>query len=80
MDTLMTECADIFATNSTEIGRTYLVHHQIGTGDSVPFKQQAQRIPFALRPKVEEMIREMLEQGVIEESSIPWASPNVLVS
>ena len=74
------EYADIFAVNSAEIGRMDLVYHQINTGDSNPVKQQAQRIPFALRPKVEQMINEMLEQGVIEESSSPWASPIVLVS
>ena len=76
----MMEYADVFAVNTAEIGRTDLVHHQINTGDSAPVKQQARRIPFALRPKVEEMISEMLEQGVIEESSSPWASPIVLVS
>ena len=80
LDTLMTEYADIFAVNSAEIGRTDLVHHQINTGDSAPVKQQARRIPFVLRPKVEEMISEILEQGVIEESSSPWASPIVLAS
>ena len=78
LNTLMTEYANIFAVNSAEIGRTDLVHHQINTGDSDPVKQQARRIPFALRPKVEQMINEMLEQGVVEESSSPWASPIVL--
>ena len=76
----MTEYANIFAVNSAEIGRTDLVHHQINTGDSDPVKQQARRIPLALRPKVEQMINDMLEQGIIEESSSPWASPIVLVS
>ena len=80
LNTLMTEYADIFAVNSAEIVRTDLVHHQINTGDSDPVKQQARRIPFALRPKVEQMINDMLEQGIIEESSSPWASPIVLVS
>ena len=61
LDTLMTEYANIFAVNSAEIGRTDLVHHQINTGDSAPVKQPARRIPFALRPKVEGMINEMLE-------------------
>ena len=80
LNTLMMEYADIFAVNSAEIERIDLVHYQINTGYSDPVKQQARRIPFALRPKVEQMINKMLELGVIEESSSPCVSSIVLVS
>ena len=76
----MKEYADLFVLTSAEIGRTDLVHHIIDTGDNAPVKQPPRRIPFALRPKVEEMMSEMLHQGVIQESFSPWASPIVLVS
>ena len=38
------------------------------------------RTPFALRKKIEEMIQEMLERGVVTYSHSPWASPVVLVA
>ena len=34
--------------------------------------------PFTLRKKVDELVKEMLTQGVIEPSGSPWASPIVL--
>ena len=80
LEALMKEYTDLFALTSAEIGRTNLVHHTINTGDNAPVKQPPRRIPFALRPKVEEMISEMLDQGAIQESFSPWASPIVLVS
>lgn len=49
----------------------------IETGDAVPGKQAARRIPFAVRQEV--ALRTMLEQSIIQPSSSPWASPIVLV-
>ena len=48
-------------------------------GDSVPIKQAARQIPFALRKMVEDMVQNMLDQDVIKPSSSPWSSPVVLV-
>ena len=48
--------------------------------DHAPVKQAPRRIPFSLRTKVEEMVKEMLDHGIIEHSSSPWVSPIVLVS
>ena len=65
-------CFEIFSKyavlNPTEIGRTDLVQCHIDTGDNPSVSQPPQRIPFAIRPKVKEMIREMLEQQVMQES------------
>ena len=63
-----------------EVGRTNLVEHNIETSEHPPIKQPPRRIPFSLRPKVETLVQEMLSQGVVKESSSPWASPIVLVS
>ena len=56
---------DLFALNPSELGVTNVVQHTINTGDSTPIHQQAHRIPFALRSKVDNMMEEMLEQGII---------------
>ena len=77
--TLLTSYADVFALDSSELGTTQLVTHSIDAGQHRPIKQPVRRTPFALRKKVDELVEEMLRQGVIEPSSSPWASPIVLV-
>ena len=71
LNDLLVEYADVFALYSSELGMTDLVTHAIDTGDSVPIKQAARRIPFALRKTVDDMVQNMLEQGVIKPSSSP---------
>ena len=72
--------ADMFAIREGELGFTDVVRHTIDTGDHPPLRQPPQCIPFALREKVEEMVEQMLEQGGIEPSKSPWASPIVLIA
>lgn len=70
---------DVFALDPSELRTTSLVSHDIDTGQSPPIRQGLRRIPFALRKRVDEMIHDMLKQGVITGSRSPWASPIVLV-
>jgi hypothetical protein len=77
---LITAYEDVFALHQSELGQTNVVEHVINTGDSPPLRQPARCIPFALRAKVEEMVEEMREQGVVQPSTSPWASPIVLVA
>ena len=76
---LIEEYSDIFALDATELGCTNLVTHSIDTGNSPPIRQPARRVPFALHSKMEQLVEDMLDQGVIQHSSSPWASPVVLV-
>ena len=77
---LIIEFSDVFAVDSSELGTTDRVTHVIDTGDSSPIKQHPRRIPFALRAKVDQLVKEMLEQGVVSPSKSPWSSPVVLVT
>ena len=70
---------DTFALDNFELGRTEICKHAINTGDSPPIRQLPRRAPFTLRQKMDEMVEEMLEKGVITPSKSPWASPVVLV-
>ena len=79
LQTLFTSYADVFALDSSELGTTEMVTHSIDTGQHRPIKQPLRRTPFALRDKVDQLVHEMLDQGVIEPSASPWASPIVLV-
>ena len=60
---------DLFALDPSESGVTNIVQHTINTGDSTLIHQQARRIPFALRSKVDNMTEEMLEQCIIQPSA-----------
>ena len=77
---VLTSFSDTFALDQSQLGRTDLVEHSIETGEQRPIRQLPYRTPFALRQEMEGMIGQMLEQGVIQESSSPWASPVVLVA
>lgn len=61
------------------IGYCDIVPMKINTGDSPPIYQRPYRTPLAKRKIVEEQVEEMLQLGVIEPSSSPWASPITLV-
>ena len=71
--------AEVFSTNSSEIGRTDRVDHSIDTGEHGPIRQRPSREPFFLRNKIKEMIADMEKQGLIQPSCSPWASPVVLI-
>ena len=55
-----------------------VVHH-IDTGNAVPIRQAAYRIPHALKEQFSIEIEEMLRQGIIEKSHSEWAAPVVIV-
>ena len=78
--TILTEYADTFTQSDADLGSTNVVSHSIKTGDHSPIRQPPRRIPFALRRKVEEMVDNLLRQGVIWPSKSPWTSPIVLVA
>lgn len=61
---LIDEYVDIFAL----LGSTNIIQHTINTGDNQPLRQPPRRIPFSLRTKIEQMVAEMEEQGVVQPS------------
>jgi hypothetical protein len=64
---------------SSRIGCTSAVKHKIDTGDGQPIRKTPYRIPHALKPVVEEHIKDMPNKGIIEPSMSPWSSSIVLV-
>ena len=77
---LVCEFSRAFALDHTELGYTSVATHEIDSGDNLPVKQPERRVPFSLRSKVRELTWKMLNQGVIQPSSSPWASSIVLVA
>ena len=61
------------------LGKTDMVKHDIKTTTEQPIKQRARRFPIHQRDEGQRLVDEMLDEGVIEPSTSPWASPVVLV-
>ena len=75
---LIMKNVDMFAWDATQLGRTGLVQHSIDVGDATPIKKRWYRTSRPERAFIEKEIQRMLEQGLIERSKGPWASPVVL--
>ena len=60
-------------------GKTNTVEHHIPTEGASPIRVPPRRIPNHYRQEVERQINEMLEQGIIVESTSPWLAPCVYV-
>ncbi|GBM26710.1 hypothetical protein AVEN_19515-1, partial [Araneus ventricosus] len=73
------EFQNLFSTCDADVGRCNMTQHRINTGDYPPIKQYPRRLPLARKEEAEHLVKEMVDNGIIEESSGPWASPIVLV-
>ena len=76
---LIKDNQSVFASKFQPFGRTSLVEHSIRTESEQPIKQPVRRPPFHLRTEAQDEVHKMLNQGIIEPSDSPWASPVVLV-
>ncbi|GBM25302.1 Retrovirus-related Pol polyprotein from transposon 412, partial [Araneus ventricosus] len=76
---LLNEFHDLFSICDADVGRCNMTQHRINTGDHPPIKQYPRRLPLARKEEAEHLVKEMVDNGIIEESSGPWASPIVLV-
>ena len=52
--------------------------HPIITDDALPVNKKPHRIPHAWNDEVNKQIKEMLDNGIIRPSSLPWNSPIIL--
>ena len=79
LESLLCEYQDVFSKDETDLGLTNIAEHEIDTSGARPIKQAPRRVPTALLQEEKQAIDQMLKQGVIQESTSPWASPIVLV-
>ncbi|KAG9304834.1 hypothetical protein G9A89_016864 [Geosiphon pyriformis] len=67
---LLNNFNDIFASEN-EFGRTDIIQYQIKTGDAIPIKQKAYKVPPASHKIIHQKINRMLNNGLIQ----PLMSP-----
>ncbi|GBM73773.1 Retrovirus-related Pol polyprotein from transposon 297 [Araneus ventricosus] len=73
------EFQNLFSTCDADVGRCNMTQYRINTGDHPSIKQYPRRLPLARKEEADHLVKEMVDNGIIEESSGPWASPIVLV-
>ena len=73
---LVTEFKDVI----TDIpGSTDLIEHEIRLNSNEPVRSKPYTAPYALNKCIKDKIKSMLQMGIIEPSSSPYASPVVIV-
>ncbi|GBM25665.1 hypothetical protein AVEN_131345-1 [Araneus ventricosus] len=69
---LLKEFQNLFSTCDAEIGRCNMTQHKINTGDHLQIKQYQRSLPLARKEEADHLVKEMVGNGIIEESSGPW--------
>ena len=77
--TAMAAPRHLFATGKGDLGWTYIVQHQIHTGDQPAIKQRVRRYQAARREEERPLMEDMLAIGIIQESNSAWSSLTILV-
>ncbi|GBM64115.1 Retrovirus-related Pol polyprotein from transposon 297, partial [Araneus ventricosus] len=76
---LLNEFKDLFSISDTDVGRCNMTQHRINTGGHPPIKQYPRRWPLARKEEAEHLVKEIVDNGIIKQSSGHLASPIVLV-
>jgi len=80
-DTTISKFTDIYSTGPYDFGKTQIISHRIILEE--PNMRPIYQTPYKMNPEkkefVQKEIKEMEENGVIQKSFSPWASPIVIV-
>lgn len=79
LETLLSEFKDCFSSGMHDLGYTTETEMVIQLKDSDPIVYRPYRLSFSERKKVQDMVDEMMECGIVRESNSPYASPIVLI-
>ena len=76
---LLLSHADVLASVTVHLGRTNKLRNHIDRGSSPPIRQPVRQVSPHRREEVKQLLRQIMDQGVIKPSSSPWKSPMVVV-
>ncbi len=77
---LLHQYHDVIALPGEPLGTTDTTEHKIRVKpDTKPVYMPAYRLTHSQRQVVDEQVKDMLDQGVIQQSRSPWKSPLFLV-
>lgn len=76
---LLRRFKNIFASDIKDLGCCDTITHKIRLTDNNPVRQKPFRVPHHLQPEMKRQIDQLLEAGIIEPSTTPYAAPVLLV-
>jgi len=76
---LFDEFSDLFSKHSYDVGNFETVTHSIDIEPSHIVNCGSRRVPFALEEKVNNMVKEMLDNNIIRKSVSPFSAPIIVV-
>ena len=79
LEKLIYEFKDCFELSEDDLGTAKGWEHEINLTDDTPIKLPYRRIAPALIPEAKQLLQNLKQTGVIEESVSPYAAPVVLV-
>jgi len=79
LESILMSYLDVFSQDENDLGQTDIIMHYIDTGDVKPVRQLLRKFPPAYVESISKHVDSMLEQGIIEPESSPWAANVVLV-
>lgn len=68
-----------FARDLSQLGKSSSTKMSIKLTDDIPITYRPYRLPYSEREKVREIVQDLLDNDVIQESHSPYASPILLV-
>jgi hypothetical protein len=68
-----------FAWDEETLGRTHVLEHSVPTGSHLPIVQPQYPIPSVAQEAMREQVQDMVDQGIIRDSSSNWCSPVLLI-
>ena len=77
---LLLKYQHVFLLSDSDLDKTKQVEPKINTGDALPVRQHPRHTSPWRQTEIKQQLSDLLERGVIEESSSPRASPVVLVT
>uniref|UniRef100_A0A3B1KBC2 Gypsy retrotransposon integrase-like protein 1 n=1 Tax=Astyanax mexicanus TaxID=7994 RepID=A0A3B1KBC2_ASTMX len=76
---LLHKWSSVFSQSEEDFGCTDAIQHCIPTGDALPSRERFRPLPPNMYQEMRVLLADMLDKGVISESSSPWAAPVVMV-
>ena len=76
---LLVRYQDVFSLNDDDIGHCDLLEHRIHLTDDIPIKQPDRRVTPQLVPEIKRQLQAWLRDGVIQQSTSPYASQMVII-
>ena len=76
---LLNKFSQIFSKDKSDLGNYKAVEHEIITYNVPPIHMHPRRVPLGLEEQIDNQVKDMLNNGIIRESTSPWNAPLVAI-